>query len=373
MIIPILPYYAQEYGASFFMVGLLTMSYSLMHFLFAPMWGRLSDRFGRRPILLISLLGSSVAFLIFGLAHNLFWLFVARVLAGILSSASTPTAQAYIADSTTPENRSKGMGLIGAAFGLGFIFGPATGGLLSQFGYDVPAYVAAGISGANFLWALFVLPETLKNSRKSSLKDYYYSPSAIKDTLHTPALIFLIAVTFVMVYAFSAMESTFALFCEHRAGLDAIHVGWLLAEIGVIAVIIQGGLIGKLTRRFGEVKLTHWGLFLMAAGLLLTTAVDTLFGLILVMPVMAVGTSLSNPSLTALVSKAADEDKQGATMGIMQGFSALGRVIGPPSGTALFQWITPASPFAFGGILLLITTSTTILYLRKLIHPATTR
>lgn len=369
MIIPVLPYYAQTFGASFFMVGLLTMSYSLMHFVFAPMWGRLSDRYGRRPILLISLAGSALALLIFGLADSLFWLFAARLLDGAISSASIPTAQAYIADSTTPENRSKGMGLIGAAFGLGFIFGPAMGGILSQYGYPVPAFVAAGIAGVNFFWAVVKLPETLTKPRTSSLKDYYYSPSAIKDTLHTKALVFLITVNFVMIYAFSAMESTFALFCEHRAGLDAIHVGGLLAEIGVISVIIQGGLIGRLTKRFGEVKLTHWGLFFMGIGLLATTALDDLFGLILVMPLYAVGSSLTHPSLTSLVSQAADDDKQGATMGIMQGFSALGRVLGPPSGTGLFQWITPASPFAFGGILLIATMTATLLRLRKLIHP----
>jgi multidrug resistance protein len=370
MILPILPYYAQSFGASFFVVGLLSMSYSLMHFLFAPMWGRLSDRFGRRPILLISLIGSSIAFLIFGFADSLFWLFAARTLAGVLSSASIPTAQAFIADSTTPENRAKGMGLIGAAFGLGFIFGPAAGGLLSQFGYGCPAFVAAAISGLNFIWAYAKLPETLTTPRQTSLKHYYFSPSAIKDTLHTSALVFLVAVLFMMVYAFSSMESSFALFCQHRAGLDPIHVGALLAEIGIFSVIIQGMLIGKLTKRYGEVILTHWGLLLMGIGLIVTTMVDTLLGLILVMPFYAIGSSLINPSISSLISRAADPDKQGATMGITQGFSALGRVVGPPSGTALFQWISPAAPFAFGGILLLGTFTTTVIWLRKLTRSA---
>ena len=161
LIIPALPFYAESYGASYIVIGLLSASYSLMHFLFSPLWGRLSDRIGRRPVMLIGLAGSAVAFLMFGLAKSLFMLFAARLLSGILSSATLPTAQAYIADTTSVEDRAKGMGLIGAAFGLGFIFGPALGGVLTKYGYGFPALVASGLSTLNFIWAVWKLPETL--------------------------------------------------------------------------------------------------------------------------------------------------------------------------------------------------------------------
>jgi MFS transporter, DHA1 family, tetracycline resistance protein len=367
LILPALPFYAESYGASYITIGLLSMSYSLMQFVFAPMWGRLSDRFGRRPILLISLSGSSISFLIFGFADSLVWLFVARAMAGVLSSASLPTAQAFIADSTLPEDRAKGMGLIGAAFGLGFIFGPVVGGLLTEYGYGFPAFVAAALSGGNFIWAWIKLPETLKTPGKSNGRHSYLSPALIKEALTTPTLVFLASVFFVHIFAFSGMESTFALFCEHRAGLDAFHVGVLLGEVGIIAAVVQGLMIGRLTRRFGEVHLTHSGLLLMGIGLLATTVAHSLVGMIVVMPLYALGSSLLNPSLASLLSRSADKDKQGMTMGVAQGFSALGRVFGPPSSTAMFQWISPAAPYFVGAALLLGSLIATLTWLGRLI------
>lgn len=351
LIIPALPFYAESFGASFITIGLLSASYSLMHFLFSPLWGRLSDQIGRRPVMLIGLAGSALAFLMFGLAKTLPMLFAARILAGILSSATLPTAQAYIADSTTIEDRAKGMGLIGAAFGLGFIFGPAVGGILTKYGYGFPALVAAAMSGLNFFWALWKLPETLTRKSDESHRRLL-SADALKLIYSTPVLAILIGIFFVQVYAFSQMEATFALFSEHRLGLDAEHVGWILAEVGIISAIIQGALLGKLVRAFGEVKLARTGLVLMAVGLVTTGIVTTTLQMVMAVPLLAIGSALMNPTINSLISKAAPPDKQGLTMGTAQSLAALARVFGPPSGTALFQFFGPSAPYLVGGLLM---------------------
>jgi len=351
LIIPALPFYAESFGASFITIGLLSASYSLMHFLFSPLWGRLSDRIGRRPVMLIGLAGSALAFLMFGLSSTLVMLFAARILAGILSSATLPTAQAYIADTTSLEDRAKGMGLIGAAFGMGFIFGPALGGILTKYGYGVPALVAAGLSTINFVWALWKLPETLTNKSDESQRKML-SPDALKLIFSTPALAVLIGIFFVQVYAFSQMEATFALFSEHRLGLNAEHVGWILAEVGIISAIIQGGLMGKLVRAYGEAPLARTGLVLMAIGLVVIGFVSTTPQMIAAVPLLAIGSALMNPTINSLISKSAPPDKQGLTMGTAQSLGALARVFGPPSGTGLFQLFGPSAPYFVGGLLI---------------------
>ncbi len=351
LIIPALPFYAESFGASFITIGLLSASYSLMHFLFSPLWGRLSDRVGRRPVMLIGLAGSALAFLMFGLSSTLVMLFVARILAGILSSATLPTAQAYIADTTSLEDRAKGMGLIGAAFGMGFIFGPALGGILTKYGYGVPALVAAGLSTINFVWALWKLPETLTNKSDESQRKML-SPDALKLIFSTPVLALLIGIFFVQVYAFSQMEATFALFSEHRLGLDAVHVGWILAEVGIISAIIQGGLMGKLVRAYGEAPLARTGLVLMAIGLFVIGFVHTTPQMVAAVPLLAIGSALMNPTINSLISKSAPPDKQGLTMGTAQSLGALARVFGPPSGTGLFQLFGPSAPYFVGGLLI---------------------
>lgn len=351
LIIPALPFYAESFGASFITIGLLSASYSLMHFLFSPLWGRLSDRIGRRPVMLVGLAGSALAFLMFGLSSTLVMLFAARILAGILSSATLPTAQAYIADTTSLEDRAKGMGLIGAAFGMGFIFGPALGGILTKYGYGVPALVAAGLSTINFVWALWKLPETLTNKSDESQRKML-SPDALKLIFSTPALAVLIGIFFVQVYAFSQMEATFALFSEHRLDLNAEHVGWILAEVGIISAIIQGGLMGKLVRVYGEAPLARTGLGLMAIGLVVIGFVSTTPQMIAAVPLLAIGSALMNPTINSLISKSAPPDKQGLTMGTAQSLGALARVFGPPSGTGLFQLFGPSAPYFVGGLLI---------------------
>ncbi|MFZ5432375.1 MAG: MFS transporter [Calditrichota bacterium] len=368
LVIPALPFYAESYGASPLVVGLLTMSYSLMQFIFAPLWGRVSDRVGRRPIILLGLAGAAGAFLVFGLAKSLTMLFVGRTLAGLLSSASLPTAQAYIADSTTPENRARGMGLIGAAFGLGFIFGPAVGGLLTKYGYGVPALVAAGLAALNFIWAYIRLPESLQISQRPQ-RQSYLSLTRLKETLADPRIAFLILLYFLVVFAFSEMESTFALFSEHKLGLGAIAVGALLGEAGIISAMIQGMFIGKMTKRFGEATLAIWGTLLMGIGFLLTTRVHSITGMILVLPLYALGSALTHPTLTALISRSVAEDRQGGALGISQGFSALARVLGPLFGTWIFQVFSPTAPYFAGGLVMLLAWLAANLRLKKIVAP----
>lgn len=287
----------------------------------------------------------------FGLATTLEMLFAARILAGILSSATLPTAQAYIADTTSPEDRAKGMGLIGAAFGLGFIFGPAVGGVLTQYGYGFPALVAAALSGLNFFWAVWKLPETKTNTAHESERKLI-SITAIREIFALPTLAILVGIFFVQIYAFSQMEATFALFSEHRLGLDAVHVGWILTEVGIISALIQGVMMGALVRRFGEVLLARTGLVIMAVGLIATGMVVTTMQMVIVVPLLAIGSALTSPTLNALISKAAPDDKQGLTMGTAQSLGALARVFGPPSGTGLFQLFGPSAPYYVGGVLM---------------------
>ncbi|HEY3295854.1 MAG TPA: MFS transporter [bacterium] len=372
LILPSLPFYAESYGATPLTVGLLSMSYSLMQFIFAPMWGRLSDRVGRRPIILLSLAGSCAAFLLFGLARSLALLFVARSLAGLLSSASLPTAQAFIADSTTPENRAKGMGLIGAAFGLGFIFGPALGGLLTHYGYSAPSYVAAVLAGGNLIWAWFALPESLHH-RPERVRPSYMSPTHLKESFGDPRIAFLLIIFFFGVFAFSNMESTFALFGEHQIGLHPFGVGGLLAEVGVISVIVQGFMIGKLTKRFGEINLTIWGLIIEAIGFLLTVLVHSVATMLMVLPLYAIGSALLNPSISSLLSRAAPEDRQGDTLGVGQGIGALGRVLGPVWGTWLFQAYEPDAPYISAGLMMGLLGILCLFRLRRLLGPVIAR
>jgi multidrug resistance protein len=368
LIIPALPFYAESFGASFITVGLLSMSYSLMQFVFAPLWGRLSDRVGRRPIILLSLSGSCIAFLIFGFASSLVWLFIGRTLAGILSSASIPTAQAFVADSTTPQQRAKGMGIIGAAFGLGFIFGPAAGGILTKFGYGAPAFAAAGLAGVNFIWAFFKLPESLKE-KHAAHSTSVYSLKTVLEIFSDKKLALLFTIVFLNVFAFSNMESTFALFCEHRIGLDAIHVGFLFTEIGVLGAIIHGLLIGKLTQAFGEINLTITGLALMMLGLFATIFAHTTLHMVLfVVPLYAVGSSVCGPAVMALISHCAPPHRQGTTLGFAQSLGAFGRVIGPPSGTGLFQAFSPAAPYWMGAVLLLGSVLLAVTQMKKVLH-----
>ena len=350
IIIPLMPFYATHFGASAFQVGMLATSFSLMQFLFAPLWGRWSDVIGRRPIILIGLLGSAVSYLTFGLAHSLTLLFVSRCLAGI-AGANIPTAQAYIADSTTPENRAKGMGMVGAAFGLGFIFGPALGGFLSQWGYQAPALFAAGLSLLNFLAALVLLPESLPPERRTSARRRS-RVEVFRHAIARPRLPTVLAVFFLIVSAFASFESMFALYSQARFGFDSVTIGFLFAGVGVILAIVQGLLVGRVVRRLGEHRLVPAAIALLAIGLALVWVAGSVPALAFGSAVIAVGMGFQSPSMLSVISQLSDPADQGAMLGVSQSLGSLGRIVGPLWGGFVFDRFGHAAPFASAALVM---------------------
>jgi DHA1 family tetracycline resistance protein-like MFS transporter len=333
IVIPVLPFYVEgtKFNASTRTVGLLFASYSVMQLLFTPILGRLSDRYGRRPILFFSLLGTSLGFLILGFATTLWMLFLGRIIDGI-TGGNISTAQAYIADITTPENRAKGMGIIGAAFGMGFIFGPAIGGILSRWGMSVPFLFAAGLAFANAALLYFVLPETVTPDHPARASAATGRWSQLVQALRQSRLALILSIYFLSIVAFSIMTTSFALFTMFRFGYDAHDTGWLFVFVGVIGAVIQGGLIGRLVKRFGEMSLIVAGVLLFAASLFVIPLVGPETGLLVLLLVgatFAVGNSLSGPALMGLASKSVGRGEQGGALGVTQSVASLARVTGP--------------------------------------------
>ena len=320
IVIPVLPFFAEgtKFGATPREVGLLFASYSVVQLIFAPVLGRLSDKYGRRPVLLISLLGTSFGFLILGFATTLWMLFLGRIIDGI-SGGNISTAQAYIADVTTKENRAKGMGLIGAAFGLGFVFGPAIGGVLSRWGINVPFLFAGTLAFANAILLYFVLPETVTQDHPARISAASGRGwRQLIESLKRPRLGFVLTIYFLSIVAFSIMTAVFSLFMMFRLGYDAFHNGWVFAYVGVISAIIQGGLIGKLVKRFGEPTLVIIGSLLFSASLFATPFIGPavgLMGILLTGAVSSIGNALNAPSLSSLASKSAGAGEQGGVLG----------------------------------------------------------
>jgi len=353
IVLPTLPYYAETYGASSLTVGLLSTSYSLMQFLFAPVWGRLSDLHGRRPLIMLSLTGSCLGFLIFGIANSLWLLFIGRMVAGI-AGAIIPTTNAYIADVTTPETRAKGMGLVGAAFGLGFILGPAIGGLLAPFGYDKAPLLASALAGLNLLFAYFKLPESLKEDARKQAIHSRFDFETLKDALSHPRIGLLLAVFFFATFAFSNMEATFALLNEHRYGLTARQTGYLFTVVGVIAAVVQGGLVGRVVKLFGETRCIVFGTLAMVFGLSLMPYAPNIPIYVFVIALFSLGAGINNPSLAGLLSRSSPADEQGGIMGIAQSLSSMGRILGPAWGGYTFDGFGLQWPFLTGGFFMAI-------------------
>jgi len=334
IVIPVLPYYAEgtRFGATPREIGLLFASYSVMQLFFAPVLGRLSDKHGRRPVLLFSLLGTCVGFLILGFATTLWMLFLGRIIDGI-SGGNISTAQAYIADVTTKENRAKGMGLIGAAFGLGFVFGPAIGGVLSRWGIQVPFLFAGGLAFVNAVLLYFTLPETITPdhpARTSAAAGRGWG--RLITALRDPKLAYVLSIYFVSIVAFSIMTTSFALFLAFRFGYDAYHAGWIFAYVGIISALIQGGLIGRLVKRFGEPPLVLAGSLFFTLSLIASPFVTPaigIMGILITGLFSSIGNALNAPTLTSLASKSVSEKEQGAIMGVAQSVASLARAVGP--------------------------------------------
>lgn len=353
IVLPLLPFYAQTFGANSLWIGLLFTSFSLMQFLFAPLWGRISDRTGRRPIILLGLMGSAVSYLLFGLANSLVMLFISRISAGI-AGANISTAQAYIADSTHSENRAKGMGLVGAAYGLGFIFGPALGGILSQWGYRLPGLFASGLALANFLAALMLLPESLKPGTTPARPAGGLNLGRLKQALAQPQLGIYLVLFFLATFAFANLEATFALMTGQKFQLDARHNGYLFAYIGILITIMQGGLIGRLVKRFGEAKLVACGLLAMVFGLgLLPFMPGVAFLMICLLP-LTFGHGASHPALASLISKSTAATDQGGVLGVSQSMASLARILGPVFGGFVYLRLGYQYPYVAGGLIMLL-------------------
>ncbi|MDR3606705.1 MAG: MFS transporter, partial [Oligoflexia bacterium] len=326
IVIPILPYYAKAYGANARELGWLMAVFSLMQFLVSPLWGRLSDRIGRKPVLLISLLGTSLSMLVLGFAPSLLWLFIGRTLAGA-GSANISTAYAYISDVTTEENRAKGMGLIGAAFGLGFIFGPAIGGLLSPYGYNVPMLTGAAMAAVNLVFAaLFLQEPPLSAEARSGNRVKRFDFENIRLTLADPRTRLAVGLFFLVTFAIAQMETTFAIFMLETFGLNARSAGMLLGFSGLIMVALQGGLIGRLAKRFGEIKLISFGLIAAAVGLVTFSVSHSVAMVVLALSILSIGHGTLHPSLSSLASLGAKPSRRGATMGVYQSAGSLARV-----------------------------------------------
>src|SRR6185369_2058597 len=327
IVIPVLPLYAEHFHATPVEIGWLTGIYSGMQILFVPILGKLSDRFGRRPILIVSLLGTAIGFLIMGWATSLALLFVARIIDGA-SGGNISTAQAYIADISTPENRSRSMGIIGAAFGLGFTFGPMIGGILSRISYGAPFYFAAALAAVNVVLLYFILPESLSAEYRSKPHE---RTRLVEIFQHGHGRLFgtIVATYFFTITGFAIMTTLFALFTEKHFGFDAHQTGYVFGFIGIISVILQGGLIGRLIKTFGETALARFGLLLLAIGLAVLSLVPTIPMLLLICAVIAIANGLSTPTLTGLASQTVDRGWQGRALGVMQSAGSLARLIGP--------------------------------------------
>ncbi|HWX42799.1 MAG TPA: MFS transporter [Blastocatellia bacterium] len=356
IVIPVLPLYAEHFHATPTVVGLLLAVYSAMQFIFAPVLGRLSDRVGRRPVLLVSIIGSSLGFLIMGLAGSLWLLFLARIVDGI-TGGNISTAQAYIADVTPQEKRSSGMGLIGAAFGLGFIFGPAIGGLLSQVSLGAPFLFASALAACNAVALFFLLPESLAHEHRTPAGQRA-SIIQVFQKQGSWQLGAVIGTYFFATVAFAMLTAVFPLFTEHRFGYDARHNGYIFAYLGVLGALIQGGAIGRLSGIFGDKTLAAAGIGILAVSMFVLPSSVTLAVLLLATSGIATGNSLATPTLNALASKSVGAKWQGRILGMMQSSASLARIIGPVLGGSLLGRDNPAEygrmPFWTGAAIMLV-------------------
>jgi multidrug resistance protein len=323
IVLPLLPSYAASFQVSDTAIGMLVASFSLMQFLLAPWWGRLSDRIGRRPVLLIGLAGSALSYLLFGLAGTFWLLLISRIVAGGMG-ATVNVAQAYLADVSSEEKRASAMGLVGAAFGLGFVVGPAIGGISSRLGNAAPGLVASGLSAANFLMAWLWLPES---RHATHAETQHLEPG------HWTRFLVPFSVVGLTTLAFTVLYVVFPLQLERALGYDRHHSAYFFVLIGVVSAVIQGGLIGRMVHRFGERGLMVVGGLCMGAGLTLLPTVLTPPGqlglLIVALTAIAAGSAMVSPSAAAFVSRVASTHEQGRALGLLQSVASVARIAGP--------------------------------------------
>lgn len=353
MILPLLPFYAERFGATAFEIGLLFAVYSLAQFAMSPVWGRLSDRWGRRPLLLGSIFGGFLAYVLFAAAWSLAALFVARLAAGA-AAANYSIAQACVADTTRPQERAKAMGWLGAAFGMGFIFGPALGAILSQWGAVAVPAGAAALTAVNLLLVWTRVPESLERRQPAGAPKGYFGGGLLRHVGENRSLRSLLALYGVVIFGFSAMEASLALLCEERLAFGIRETSWLFVFVGVVIALVQGGLIDRVVTRWGEGRVLLVGLLVMATGLVLLAQVETLSRLLIATGLLALGSGLFNPTSFSLMSRLAPSDAQGGVLGLARSCGALARVGGPIWGGWSFYHLGSIWPFLSAGSLLAV-------------------
>jgi MFS transporter, DHA1 family, tetracycline resistance protein len=336
IVIPILPLYAEHFHASPIAIGWLTGIYSGMQIIFTPILGKLSDRFGRRPVLLVSIVGTAIGFALMGLAHSMTLLFAGRIIAGI-TGGNIAIPQAYIADVTAPEKRSHAMGMIGAAFGLGFTFGPLIGGVMSRISYSAPFFFSAGLAVINAVLIYLILPESLSREHRARPQE---KAGLLEVFRHGRGAMFgiVVATYFFLIVGFSIMTTLFALFTEKRFGYDAQANGYMFGFVGIVSVIVQGGLIGRLIKIFGEVALARAGMVLTTISLALLPTSNSLLVLLLVSAGLAAGSGFASPPLSGLASQMVESSWQGRALGVLQSAGSTARLLGPLLGGWLLMF-----------------------------------
>ncbi|MGW8224466.1 MAG: MFS transporter [Anaerolineales bacterium] len=367
IILPLLPFYAESFNATPTQIGFLVASYAAAQLVGAPLLGRLSDRFGRKPVLLISLTGTFIGFLILGFANSLWMLFLSRILDGF-TGGNISVAQAYITDVTDESNRAKGLGLLGAAFGLGFIIGPAVGGLLSVYGFAVPAFVAAGFSMISILGVLFFLPESLTEQARADLEKQERQSFSLKNlwqALNRPRVGPILHVRFFYGLAFAIFQTIFPLYALYRFDLDARSTGFVLTYVGILVVIVQGFLVGWLASRYDEYRLIFLATVIMGLSLFTWAIVPNVAALLVVLAPLAFAAGILNTLLNSTLSKAVYVEEVGGTLGLSASLESLTRVISPSVGGYLLGSIGAWAPGLAGGLIMIWTVSYAW---RRLIH-----
>ncbi|NOX65537.1 MAG: MFS transporter [Chlorobi bacterium] len=366
ILIPILPTFASNViGISDFGIGIIVASYSLMQFIFNPIIGKISDRIGRRPVILISLITTIISYIIFSFSTTFIVLLSTRLLAGI-GGSNVGAAQAYIADITDKSNRAKGMGIIGAAFGLGFVFGPIFGGIIAEFGYEYVGFASAGFSSMAFLFALFFLPESLKV--KKPLKGFDYSLIKKDDLLeikNTPNVAFFIALFFIIIFAVANIYGTFALLGQKHYGFTDRENGYLFGIIGIVGAIVQGAFLKRMEKFISDKSLIIIGLIFLMVSLGLLPYGINFTGVAIISGLLAIGTGILQPMILSIISKYSPQASQGRILGLNQSIASMARVLGPLWGGFAFQYLGYEWPFITGAVFTFFTLIITIYFLNS--------
>lgn len=370
ILIPILPAFATKIlSMDEAAIGIAIASYSFIQFIFNPVFGRISDKHGRKPVIIFCLLINAAGYIIFAFTNSYLMLLISRIIAGI-GGSSIAVAQAYIADITTRESRSKGMGLIGSAFGLGFVFGPIIGGFLSEYGYMVTGFAAGGFSLMAFIVTFVFLPES-RNLADKSVMQYRQAKrklidiDALKKVFHEPNRAVFISLYFILIFSFANIYGTFALLGIQVYGFSDLQNGYLFGISGLVSAFVQGGLIGFIDKWLTKKNILKAGSLIMCISLGLIPYGGNFLGLAVISGVLSIGTGILNPTLLSLISDVTPDYEQGITLGVNQSLSALARVLGPLWGGFAFEFLGFQFPFLTGSVFMFLVVLATLFYIPK--------